>query len=150
MVAASLVVPEGQRKGLKTLSEFYLHEEMMEYAELVDGKKIKSFAQIPIQEGAWYAALDAVQTLKLVPILEAELVKNAVQELYTTIELPTTEVLYAMEKAGIWCDATVLEQLKIIITRKLARLEEDITHAAGLLFPINLNSPKQVQELLSS
>jgi DNA polymerase-1 len=30
----------------------------------------------------------------------------------------------------------------------LARLEEDITHAAGLLFPINLNSPKQVQELL--
>lgn len=148
MIAASLVVPEGQRKGLKTLSEFYLHEEMMDYDEIVDGKKIKSFAQITIQEGSWYAALDAVQTLKLVPILEAELIKNAAQELYTTIELPTTQVLYAMEMAGIGCDASMLAQLRTIITRKLAHLEEDITHAAGLLFPINLNSPKQVQELL--
>lgn len=148
MIAASLVVPDGQRVGLKTLSEFYLHESMIEFDDLVDGKKIKTFAQISIQEGSWYAALDAIQTLKLVPILEKEIAKHHLQELYTSLELPTTQVLYEMESAGIWCDATVLSHLRVIINRKLARLEEDITHAAGLLIPINLNSPKQVQDLL--
>lgn len=148
MIAASLVVPDGQRVGLKTLSEFYLHEQMIEFDDLVDGKKIKTFAQVTIADGAWYAALDAVQTLKLVPILEREIAQHHMQGLYTSLELPTTQVLYEMESAGIWCDTTVLSHLHVIITRKLARLEEDITHAAGLLIPINLNSPKQVQDLL--
>lgn len=148
MIAASLVAPSGQRLGLKALSEFYLGEQMLDFADFVDGKKTKSFAQIPISEGAWYAAIDAVQTLKLVPVLEKELLTHHVQQLYDTLELPITQILYDMEVKGIWCDTSVLDQLRAICSRRLARLEEDISHAAGLLFPINLNSPKQVQELL--
>lgn len=148
MIAASLVAPSGQRLGLKALSEFYLGEQMLDFADFVDGKKTKNFAYIPIADGAWYAAIDAVQTLKLIPILEKELHTHHVQKLYEAIELPITQVLYAMEVEGIWCDTSVLDQLRTTLTRRLARLEEDISHAAGLLFPINLNSPKQIQDLL--
>lgn len=148
MIGASLVVPDGQRLGLKALSEFYLNEQMLEFKDLVDGKKVKSFVLVPIEEVAWYAALDAIQTLKLVPILEKLLITHQVEKLYTSIELPVTQVLYHMETAGIWCDPTVLTQLHVTITRRLAKIEEDISHAAGLLIPINLNSPKQVKDLL--
>jgi len=148
MIAASLVVPDGQRVGLKSLSEYYFNESMLKFDELVDGKKIKTFAQVPIAEGAWYAAIDAVQTYKLVPKLERALVEHAMIPLYTDIELPITQVLYEMECTGISCDTSILDTLRIDIDRRIATIELDICHAAGLLIPINLNSPKQVQELL--
>lgn len=148
MIAASLVVPDGQKVGLKSLSEYYFNETMISFSDLVDGKKIKTFAQISLYDGMWYAAIDARQTLKLVAVLEPLLVKNEMVNLYTYIELPVTQVLCAMEMKGIFCDTQVLDELRIAVASSLIRLEEEICHAAGLLIPINFNSPKQVQDLL--
>jgi DNA polymerase-1 len=147
-IAASLVATEGSRVGLKFLSLHYFNEDMLTFADVVTNFKRANFTQVPLDDALYYAAADAHQTFRLVPLLEQELGKKEMSGLYATIELPMTQVLYAMECEGIYCDKKVLDDLDHEITRSIAHLEEEIRITAGLIVPINLNSPKQVQELL--
>jgi DNA polymerase I len=147
-VAAALVAPEGSRVGLKFLSSRYFGEEMLTFADMVTNFKRADFSHVPHNEAVCYAAVDAHQTLKLVPVLQKELEQEHMTALYTTIELPMTQVLYAMESAGIYCDKEALTELDHLVTKEIARIEEDIRTVAGLIVPLNLNSPKQVQYLL--
>ena len=116
MIAASLVVPAGQRVGLKSLSEYYCNETMLSFSNFVDTKIVKTFAQVPVHDAMWYAAIDARQTLKLVSILEPALISNNMEHLYTHIELPVTQVLCSMEMQGIFCDTKVLDVLRVTVS----------------------------------
>lgn len=149
LVAAQLVTKDWQRINLKALSEHYLHEKMLSFQEVVTEKKLKNFSQVPLDLATEYAAADAHQTLQLVPILQKELQEQGMEDLYYTIELPLISVLFAMEAEGIYLDTELLKKLDILVTRDLDIVRNLIIDLSGEQFKdINLNSPKQVEQLL--
>jgi len=66
--------------------------------------------------------------------------------LYNEVELPLVEVLREMEAAGVRIDVAKLKQAETTLTEELNALEQRIYTLAGE--PFNINSPKQVGELL--
>ncbi|MBN1549216.1 DNA polymerase I [Candidatus Babeliales bacterium] len=149
LLAAHLVSEDWQRIGLKALSKYYLDEAMLSFNDAVTGNGYKHFAQVPIALATEYAASDAHQTFRLVPILHKELEKHDMLTLYRTIEFPLIQVLYEMEKEGIIVDVDVLKVLDIYVTRELKTIEGKIAAAVGTIGDtINLNSPRQLEQLL--
>lgn len=68
------------------------------------------------------------------------------KKLVLDIELPLTEVLAKMEHTGVAINCEYLKELSSYMTEKLAELEDLIYQLAGE--PFNINSPKQVAEIL--
>lgn len=68
------------------------------------------------------------------------------QKLVKDIEIPLTLVLAKMEYTGVAIDCDYLKELSSYMTEKLAELEDLIYQLAGE--PFNINSPKQVAEVL--
>ena len=66
--------------------------------------------------------------------------------LYNEVELPLVSVLREMEAAGVRIDVDKLKQAESALSGELAELEQRIYTLAGE--PFNINSPKQVGELL--
>lgn len=68
------------------------------------------------------------------------------QKIVEDIELPLTEILAEMEYTGVAIDTAYLKELSDYMGEKLAELEDFIYQLAG--GPFNINSPKQVAEVL--
>ena len=68
------------------------------------------------------------------------------QKIVNEIEIPLTLVLAKMEHPGVAIDCEYLKELSSYMTEKLAELEDLIYQLAGE--PFNINSPKQVAEVL--
>ena len=66
--------------------------------------------------------------------------------LYNDVELPLVPVLREMEAAGVRFDVNKLHEAEQQLTAELKELEQRIYELAGE--PFNINSPKQVGELL--
>lgn len=66
--------------------------------------------------------------------------------LYNEVELPLVRVLREMEAAGVRIDVDKLKKAEVSLTEELNALEQQIYALAGE--PFNINSPKQVGELL--
>ncbi len=149
LIAANLVIKDWQSASLKKLSIYYFNEPMLTYEELVTSQKLKSFAQVPIDQATLYACTDAYQTIRLVPLLEKELAAQNMERLYRDVELPLMTVLFDMECEGIRLDVPVLHKLDKKVVAELARIEEKILTLTGhTTTSINLNSPKQIEQLL--
>ncbi|MBP7854388.1 DNA polymerase I [Candidatus Babeliales bacterium] len=146
MIASSLVTKEWEKNGLKELSTQFFCERMMTYDEVTALEGVKNFADVSIPLATHYAACDAHQTLKLVPVFEEKLKEMQMQELFYGIELAVNGVLVAMQQEGIFCDVDVLHHLSKQVDQDLQIIEKKIHTAAGK--EINLNSPKQIRELL--
>lgn len=149
MVAASLIVPDWQSKGLKNLSQVYFDEHMATYKEIVEQHGYADFSQVPLAQAAEYAASDAHQTFKLWQVLREELREKNLEKLYHTVEHPLIEVLCAMEHEGMFCDAAVLNELEHEVAQQLTVIENEIYGLTGTMpGTLNLNSPKQLEQLL--
>lgn len=149
MIAANLVKEEWHKNSLKFLSEHYLNEPMLTFANMVTDKKLQHFGQVSIKEATEYAAGDAHQTFRLWPILKDLLKKDEAEDLYYNLELPTMQILFEMESRGIFCDIQVLGELDAVVVKKLKEIKDIIFGLIGPDFAdINLNSPKQVEHLL--
>lgn len=149
MIAASLVTKDWQRISLKQLVLFYFDEHMLTFDEVVKANKLPNFSHVQLELATYYSANDAYQTLKLVSLFRKMLIDEGMQHLFETIEMPLMHVLYAMEARGIYADRIVLQELDKQLATALARIEQDII----ALLPaartaINLNSPKQIEQLL--
>jgi len=136
----------GSRHDMDTLSLKYLGHQTISYEDVAGkGAKQLRFDQIPVEQAAAYAAEDADITLKLhhaiYPLLDAPL-KTVLHD----IEVPLLTVLAEMERYGVLIDTGTLarhgERLKI----RMKELEDKALELAGR--PFNLNSPKQLQEIL--
>lgn len=105
------------------------------------------FEQVDIERAAQYAAEDADITLQLHQHLYAEVGKDAkLDHIYRTLEMPVMDVLFEMERNGVLLDLKLLETQSRELGEKMLALEERACTIAGL--PFNLNSPKQIQEIL--
>jgi len=86
----------------------------------------------------------AVRRLALVQA--GQLAENGLERVYREIELPLAYVLKGMETEGFLVDADVLRALGDDFRGHIQRLTDEIAELAGER--INLNSPKQLGELL--
>lgn len=149
LIAASLITRDWQRIGLKHLAAFYFDEQMLTFDEMVKEKKLPNFAHVPLADATRYAANDAYQTFKLTKLFEKELEKEGMAPLFYDIEMPVCQVLYEMERQGIFVDREFLAVLDSAVTNALQRIEQDIKAMIGDEHAsINLNSPRQVEKLL--
>ncbi len=149
LIAARLTNQGWQKASLKALSEHYFDEVMLTYQEVVKDNKYKNFSYVPLDLATQYAAADAHQTLKLFHILQEKLSAQEQKELFETIEHPLQQILLDMEQTGIYLDKEQLAQLGKRVTQELIDIEDVIIKMAGPEHAgINLNSPKQVAQLL--
>ncbi|MCK9380423.1 MAG: DNA polymerase I [Sulfuritalea sp.] len=106
-----------------------------------------SFAQVDVGRAAEYAAEDADVTLRVHQVLRPQLAAEPeLESLYRDLELPVAEVLFRIERNGVLIDAATLAQQSDELGRKIMALEAEAQLLAGQ--PFNLNSPKQLAEIL--
>ncbi|MDP2821454.1 MAG: DNA polymerase I [Sulfuritalea sp.] len=106
-----------------------------------------SFAQVDVARAAEYAAEDADVTLRVHRVLRPQLAAEPqLESLYRDLELPVAEVLFRIERNGVLIDAAALAQQSDELGRKIMALEAEAQALAGQ--PFNLNSPKQLAEIL--
>jgi DNA polymerase-1 len=136
------------RHDMDSCARHYLGVETIHYEDVAGkGAKQIPFNQVPLETAAPYAAEDADVTLRLHRVLWEGLCKEPVlRRLYEEIEQPLVPVLLRMEHYGVLVDGDVLRQQGTGITRRLGELEQEAHRAAGQ--PFNLDSPKQLQEIL--
>lgn len=146
MIQARLVNPEWQKVGLKNLSQFYCDEQMLTFEQIISEHKYTTFAQVNLDDATLYAAVDARQTMKLALLLKGLLIKQEVDSYYNNIEHPLITILYDMEKEGIFFDVPALVDLGQKVHNALSAVEIEIKKYTNT--NINLNSPRQVEQLL--
>ena len=85
-------------------------------------------------------------TARLYPILKEELDRHGMTDLLCEIEIPLAEVLAEMESAGFTLDADGLHEYITALQIAAEDLAQTIYEEAGA--PFNINSPKQLGEVL--
>lgn len=90
------------------------------------------------------AKADAVR--RLIPRLLEQLEQGSMTKLNDELELPLAVVLAGMEKQGIKCNPSVLEDLGAELEKGISQYMSDIYSHAGMEF--NINSPKQLGDVL--
>ncbi len=149
MIAEWVLDPDSHNKGLKNLAWHRLGVEMTHIEELIGkGKHEITIDRVPIERVAPYAAADAVMTYRLVDVLRPELVSNRLIDLYEQLEIPLIPVLADMEMAGILLDVDFLSEMSIALAVRLETLEEEIYDLSGGYGRFNINSPKQLNDVL--
>lgn len=78
--------------------------------------------------------------------LDSELKNRGLEKIYREIELPLVPILEEMQAVGIKVDGAVLDRLARTLVGELGQLEKQIYDSAG--GPFNINSPKQLSEVL--
>ncbi len=149
MIASWMLEPERAGHGLKALCETVLGSRMEEYESVVGGSEglfSRSFADVPLERAAQYAALDAEATFALAERLEPRLVASNLHALYAQVEVPLAIVLGAMERAGISVDRTELSRQRKELESRVAEVRASIASDAPWAF--NPDSPKQLAEVL--
>lgn len=148
MIASSLLITDGQRLGLK-YSDYYVQEPMLTFTEQVKKKNYKDFSYMPLGEATQLAAADAHQTFRLYNRFSIGLQEENIESLFYDIEMSFMHVLYQMELTGIVLDKETLSAINEKVTKELAQLRQIILDLIGPEYAnINLNSPKQLEELL--
>ncbi|HIC7359262.1 TPA: DNA polymerase I [Legionella pneumophila] len=134
------------RHDMDSLALKYLGYKTISYEDVAGkGAKQLRFDQIPVEKAGVYAAEDADITLrlhnKLYPMLDEPL-RNVLHD----IEMPLLTVLADMEMHGVLIDPVILKQHGSRLKEQMKSLENEAVQLAGKAF--NLNSPKQLQEIL--
>jgi len=111
------------------------------------GARQIGFSQVAIEQASEYAAEDADLCLRLhavmYPLIAAE---SGLRHVYEEIEMPVRDVLFRMERSGVLIDGELLSRQSREIGQRLLDLESKAHTAAGQ--PFNVNSPKQLAEIL--
>ncbi|HAU1294965.1 TPA: DNA polymerase I [Legionella pneumophila] len=134
------------RHDMDSLALKYLGYKTISYEDVAGkGAKQLRFDQIPVEKAGVYAAEDADITLqlhhKLYPMLDESL-----RKVLHDIEMPLVTVLADMEMHGVLIDPIILEKHGSRLKEQMKSLENEAVQLAGKAF--NLNSPKQLQEIL--
>ena len=136
------------RHDLDSTAKHYLGVETIHYEDVAGkGAKQLSFAEVPVETAGEYSAEDADVALQLHrtlwPRLEAV---PTLRALYEQVEQPLVPVLLDMEHTGVLIDADMLRRQSHELSKRLLELQGQAHAAAG--GPFNVDSPKQLQEIL--
>ena len=145
MIAAYLL---GEKAiGLKAMAFNKLGVEMTPITDLIGkGTKQISMSMAEIEQSADYACADADITLRLKSVLESELHRQELWQLFSEVEMPLVPVLVAMERNGVALDVELLRDMSHSLGKELLRLEAEAYNSVGYRF--NINSSQQLSRVL--
>lgn len=149
MIAEWLRDPVSKFLGLKAFARQYLEVNMTSIDDLIGkGKKQQTMDRVAIEQVGPYAAADAGVTFRAVEHLRPQLEQAGLVDLYETLEMPLVPVIAAMQQAGIALDVAYLAQMSERLASSLQALEDEIHALGGGYGRFNINSPKQLNDVL--
>ena len=136
------------RHNLNAVAKRYLNLDTTSYEDVAGkGAKQIGFNQVSLEDAIHYAAEDADVSFQLHQTLHPKLMEiNSLAKLYTDMEAPLLKVLQTIERNGVLIDESMLQKQSDQFAITLKELESKAYSLAGAEF--NLNSPKQLQEIL--
>jgi len=144
----SYVLEVHQRHDMDSLAQRHLGWKTLTYDEVTGkGAARIPFSAVEIGRATEYAAEDADCALALHQAMHPRIEADPKLALvYGGIELPVMPVLLRMESNGVMLDTARLERQGHELGKAMLELEQRAYATAGQ--PFNLNSPKQIQEIL--
>ena len=144
----SYVLESHMRHDLHSLAERHLGLTTLNEEEVTGkGSNRIGFEEVALERATQCAAEKADVTLRLhqalYPRLESQ---EQLVRIYRDIELPAMQALYAMERHGVLLDRRLLAELSHEFGTKIMGIEARAHAEAGQ--PFNVNSPRQIQEIL--
>ena len=136
------------RHDLDSTAQHYLGVATIHYEDVAGkGAKQMPFNEVPVETAGEYSAEDADVALRLHRALWPRIEQlPKLRRLYEQIEQPLVPVLLDMEHRGVLIDTAMLKAQSHELAKKLVELEARAHAVAGA--PFNLDSPKQLQEVL--
>ncbi|MCX8086043.1 MAG: DNA polymerase I [Rhodocyclaceae bacterium] len=144
----SYVLEANESHELGALAKRHCGLETISYDEVTGrGAQRLSFSEVELSRATAYAAEDADVCLRVHRVLAPRLAaEERLERLYREIELPIAEILFRMERHGVLIDTQALAAQSEALGRRLLEIEAEAHALAG--GPFNLNSPKQLAEIL--
>jgi len=148
MLESYILESTGGGYDMDSLALKYLGWKTVTYEEVAGkGAKQIPFSHVPVETAANYAAEDADVTLCLHHALWPRLEKKpGLLHIFENIEMPLVPVLARIERTGVLIDPDKLRQQGKELLTRLKEIESETFKVAGTEF--NMNSPKQLQEIL--
>src|SRR5690606_7929996 len=133
--------------GLNDLAQRYLGRGGITYEELCGkGAKQICFDEVAVDRAGHYACEDADFTLQLHHALRPRVAADPGLERIYELEIQVSRVLTIIERNGVRVDAAELARQSHKLGQEMLVLEQRAYELAGQ--PFNLNSPKQLGEIL--
>ena len=147
LLASWILRAHERTHGLDVLVQRYFHEEMIPIESLIGkGKNQRTMDTVPLEQIAPYCGLDVHYAFRLYLLFEKEMAGTKLESVLKTIEFPLLPILLEMEEQGVFVSREHLEKTRLYISQKIAEIEKDIFSYVDT--PFNLNSPKQLSEIL--
>jgi DNA polymerase-1 len=136
------------RHDMDSMAERFLGLRTIHFEDVAGkGAKQISFNQVSVERAAEYSAEDADVTLRLHRVLWPRLEQvPALVRVYQDIEQPLVPVLQRMERHGVLIDRAMLHVQSDELALRMREIEALAHIEAGA--PFNLESPKQLQQIL--
>ena len=144
----SYVLESHRPHDLDSLALRRLDVKTLSYAEVTGkGASQISFDQVSIERATEYAAENADIVVQLHRVQQPRVASDAgLDFVYSSIEMPTSEVLFRMERTGVLLDCALLDEQSRELGERVLALENKAYELAGQ--PFNLGSPKQLGDIL--
>ena len=144
----SYVIESHRPHDMDSLASRHLDVKTIKFEEVAGkGANQIGFDQVSVETATEYSAEDADITLQLHHKLHPQIERDEkLQHIYRDIEIPVMQVLQKIERNGVLLDSALLATQSHELGKTLLALETRAHEQAGQTF--NLNSPKQIQEIL--
>jgi DNA polymerase-1 len=143
----SYVLESHRRVNLQELGERWLGRTGTTYEDLCGkGAKQIGFDEVEVEKAAHYACEDADFTWQLHQILRPRIAAEPGLERIYRLEIRCSDVLATIERNGVKIDSHVLAMQSHELGQQMLALEQKAYELAGQ--PFNLNSPRQLGEIL--
>jgi DNA polymerase-1 len=148
MLESYVLNSTASRHDMDSLALKYLGYKTVKYEDVAGkGKGQLNFSEVPVEQATTYAAEDADITLRLHQHLWPRLQETLkLRTLFSDIEMPLLKVLARMQRTGVKIDAGMLHAQSDELAKHMFDLEREAHVLGGQ--PFNLESPKQIQEVL--
>jgi len=130
--------------NLDYLAEKYLEHTTVRYSDIVG--KGETLDDLPLSEVVAYGAEDADVTWRLYHLFDELLKARSLDRLMAEVEMPLLLVIAKMEIEGIFLDTNLIKPLAVEFESRIEAIKAQIFSIVG--HELNLNSPKQLQEVL--
>ncbi len=133
--------------ALDQLSQRWLGLKGLSYQDICGkGAQQIGFDEVAIEQASQYACEDADYTFRLHETLYPQVLAAPDLRGIYELELEVSKVLWRIERTGVAIDVAVLQRQSQTLGEQLLDLEKRAYELAGQ--PFNLNSPKQLGEIL--
>jgi DNA polymerase I len=147
VMLASYLLDADESHDLSTISQRQLGHELRSLDELLGkGKKQLNFDELELARATEYSAEQADIIFRLAKLLPPKLEEAKLLSLLTDVEHPIATLLAKIESNGVAIEVDYLRKMSQKLGEEISALEKTCHEIAGIAF--NVNSPKQLQEIL--